>query len=86
MALIPKDKITILKAADEVKEVAQSAPSEIQMLAIASAINNAANSGEVSVIVQEAVSDSNMKSLKDKGYVVTKSGHADNNLTEISWK
>lgn len=89
MGLVPKDQMTILRSASESKSTAQSAEKDIQMQAIAYAINNAANTGLYEVIFQEKLIDGVKAELEGKGYVVRFVNNNAYNLEHhalISWK
>lgn len=85
MALIDRDKITELKTAAEVKEVASGAAFEIEMRTIAGAINNAANTGQLSCAYTNKMSKDARAKLIAKGYRITKVNDFDTAL-QISWE
>ena len=70
MALVDKDEMTTLRTAAESKATAETAEKDIQLKAIAYAINNAANCGQSNVIFQERIMDENIEELEGKGYTV----------------
>lgn len=87
MSLIPRDAITELKAASEVKSVATNALDDVELATIAARINEAANTGEFSVTYGQIIRPSTLSALKAKGYVVDYIGRADAvRLNKISWK
>lgn len=69
--LIPMDKLTELKSASEVKEVANEAASIHEEHSVAAAINQAANSGQHRITWNHPISDDLKEKLKSKGYSVT---------------
>lgn len=87
MSLVDKDEMTTLRSASESYETSQTATDEVQMKAIAYAINMAANTGETRVEFQEFISETNWARLEDKGYSVKYiPGEAKEKNTIISWK
>lgn len=70
MSLVPKDQMTILRSASEAKATAQSAEDEIQLQAVAYAINNASNTGQYEVVFQEKLRDATKSELEAKGYTI----------------
>ena len=70
MALVDKDDMTTLRPASDSRATAQTAEQDIQLKALAYAINNAANCGQTNVIFQEKILDVNIDELKSKGYTI----------------
>ena len=86
MSLIPKDEITQLKRASEVKSVAESAKDDFQLAAVAAAINNAANTGETSTIFEQKLTESVRSTLESRGYEIQYFGVADpTRMVKIDW-
>lgn len=71
MSLIPREELTTLKSASEVRSVAESAYEIHEEMSIAHDINTAANSGEKSVAVVRKLSESIISKLKANGYKIT---------------
>lgn len=71
MSLIPREELTTLKSASEVRSVAESAYEIHEEMSIAHEINTAANSGEKSVAVVRKLSESIISKLKANGYTIT---------------
>lgn len=71
MSLIPREELTTLKSASEVRSVAESAYQIHEEMSIAHDINTAANSGEKSVAVVRKLSESIVSKLKANGYTIT---------------
>lgn len=70
MSLIPREELTTLKSASEVRSVAESAYEIHEEMSIAHDINTAANSGEKSVTVVRKLSESILSKLKASGYTI----------------
>ncbi len=70
MALVDKNDMTTLRPASDSKATAETAEQDIQLKALAYAINNAANCGQTNVIFQERILDANIAELKSKGYTI----------------
>lgn len=88
MALVDKDDMTTLFPASDSKATAQSAEDDIQLKAVAFAINSAANTGQLRVIFQEEIRPNVKTQLKSNGYEldsVPGTAKADGQ-TVISWK
>lgn len=89
MSLVPKDEMTTLRSASDSRATAQSAEKDIQLQAIAYAINTAANTGLTETMFQSKLLDGVKDELEGKGYTVR---FVDNNSydrehhTLISWK
>lgn len=71
MSLIPREELTTLKSASEVRSVAESAYEIHEEMSVAHDINTAANSGEKSVTVVRNLSESILSKLKANGYTIT---------------
>lgn len=71
MALIPPGGISILKPASEVKQVADNAIADAEEMAVAKLINTAANTGEYTVLYNNALLESTISTLESQGYTVT---------------
>lgn len=85
MALIDKEHLSELKTAAEVKEVASGAAFDIEMRTIASAINTAANTGQLSCSYTNAISEEARAELLANGYRITKVNGFGTAL-RISWE
>ena len=88
MALVDKDDMTTLFPASDSKATAQSAEDDIQLKAVAFAINSAANTGQLRVIFQEEIRPNVKTQLENNGYKldpVPGTAKADSQ-TVISWK
>ena len=71
MAIITVDKLTVLKPAAELAQVAKTAKEGQQLMRIAHALNTAANTGETSIQFNgEQMYDSVKAKLEKEGYVV----------------
>lgn len=87
MALVDKDHMTELRPASDAKSTAETAADDVQLMALAHAINSASNCGEYRTVFQENISAENKKELESKGYVLKAAGIADSERgTIISWK
>lgn len=73
MSLIPREELTTLKSASDVRLVADSAYEIHEEMSVAHDINTAANSGEKSVTVVRKLSESIISKLKADGYEITDS-------------
>lgn len=87
MSLIPREELTTLKPASDVRNVADSAYEIHEEMSVAHDINTAANSGEKSITIVRKLSENLESKLKAKGYTITT---ASENYTEpycyvISW-
>lgn len=71
MSLIPREELTTLKSASDVRLVADSADEIHEEMSVAHDINTAANSGEKSVAIVKKLSDNLTSKLKAKGYTIT---------------
>lgn len=87
MALVEKDEMTILRSAADSKSTAATAGDDIQLKAVAYAINSAANCGQLSVVFQEELRSNVTSELESKGYELRKEGVTPiERSTLISWK
>jgi len=87
MALVDKDHLTELRSAAEARTTALTGLDEIQLKAVAYAINTASNTGETSVIFKEALRENTVAELKAKGYKILDAGYANKTSVHlISWK
>lgn len=88
MSLVEKDDMTTLRSASDSRATADTAERDIQLKAIAYAINSAANTGEKRVIFQEKLVDGVKEELESKGYILrfvnNNAYHLQNQLL-ISW-
>lgn len=75
-SLIPQDEMTELKDASVVAEVAKIAAAVHEEESVAAAINQAANSGQHSIMYSRVMSDAIIQKLAAKGYKVRPNGHA----------
>lgn len=76
-----------LVAASAAQQVAEEAPAEIQLKAVAHAINTAANSGEYKVTFQEPLLPEVLDELKSKGYKIAYIAKADyKDIALITWR
>lgn len=71
MSLIPREELTTLKSASEVRSVAESEYEIHEEMSVAHDINTSANSGEKSVTVVRKLSESILSKLKANGYTIT---------------
>ena len=88
MALIPMDELQQLKAASDVKTVANTAEADQQEQAIAYLINTAANCGQYDVAYNGKIIDSVKTKLEGQGYPITYDIARVNSedIARISWK
>ena len=70
MSLIPKEEMTELKLASEVKTVADGAVAEIREMEAANLINSAANTGTHTAVWAKEMPDTLKSTLESKGYQV----------------
>lgn len=70
MSLVSKDEMTTLRSAADSRATAQSAEKDIQLQAIAYAINTAANTGLLETLYQTQLIDGVKEELESKGYTV----------------
>lgn len=86
MGLVDKNDMTTLYPASSSKSTAESAEDDIQLKAVAYAINSAANTGQMKVTFQEHLREAVKIQLKSKGYEVKPSGIAVKDSSYIiSW-
>lgn len=71
MSLIPREELTTLKPASDVRNVADSAYEIHEEMSVAHDINTAANSGEKSITIIRKLSENLESKLKAKGYTIT---------------
>lgn len=87
MNLIPKDQMTELFTAAQSRQTATTAEDDIQLKAVAFAINSAANTGQFRVIFQEPLREAVKDQLEGSGYVIQYiSAAKENQQALISWK
>lgn len=88
MSLVNKDEMTALRPASEARSTAQTAEDEIQLMAVAFAINQASNTGEYRVEFQEQLRDAVKSELESNGYKIIFLGDVYNKERHaiISWK
>ena len=87
MSLVDKDQMTILRSAADSKATAESAEKDIQIKAVAYAINEAANTGLTRVIFQGVLLPETKQELESQGYTLQNVGAAHpENRTLIDWK
>ena len=86
-SLIPTEDMTTLQSIETVRSVAESAKSVHEMMQVAYAINNAANTGEYSVLWSGTLLESTISALQAAQYVVRPCKHVAKAGTqfEISW-
>ena len=71
MSLIPREELTTLKPASDVRNVADSAYEIHEEMSVAHDINTAANSGEKSITIVRKLSENLESKLKARGYTIT---------------
>ena len=87
MAQVDKDHMTELRSASDSLATAQSAEKDIQLKAVAFAINSAANTGETRTVFQGVMLEEIKQELESNGYVVQNYNSVDPNKSSmISWK
>ena len=87
MSLVPKDEMTTLRSASQSLDTANSAEDDIQLKAVAYAINSAANTGQKRVVFQELILDAVKEQLESNGYKLTEYGPCyPERHTIISWE
>lgn len=87
MALVDRDKMTELRTASQSQETAAGAFDEIELAAVAYAINNAANTGEYKAVYNQPIRQATHAALIAKGYTVRSIGVAkQSDETLISWE
>lgn len=70
MSLIPREELTTLKSASDVRLVADSAYEIHEEMSVAHDINTAANSGDKSVAIVRKLSENLRAKLEAHGYTV----------------
>ena len=79
--------LTELVSAQEANQIAQTAEVTHQLMAVAYAINSAANTGELCTLFNQPLFPEVRAELISKGYKVISAGIANpNNMTRISWE
>lgn len=87
MALVDKDHMTELRPASDSKVTASTAEKDIQLQAVAYAINSAANTGEYTAVYQGKLLDEVKTELESNGYTLLQyTSVIPDNSTVISWK
>lgn len=85
--MFERDDMTTLHQASECKATAEEAPDAQQLKAVAFAINNAANCGELSVEFAQVLRPNVKSELEGKGYTTRYVGGAyPDHPVVISWK
>lgn len=69
--MIPVDELHILKSADELKSIADTAHIDMQRMAIARALNDAANTHSYEITYNGHIYDDIKKELEEKEYTVS---------------
>jgi len=87
MALIPMDELQTLKAAADVKTVADTAEADQQEKEIAYLINTAANCGQYDVAYNGKILETILTKLESDGYTITYDVAKMNaeDIAHISW-
>lgn len=87
MSLVPKDEMTTLRSASDSRDTAETAEKEIQLKAVAFAINSAANTGEFRTVFQGTLIDDVRSELESNGYELKDCGSINvDSKVVISWK
>lgn len=87
MSLVDKDHMTELRPAAAALETALTANDEIQLKAVAFAINHASNTGETRVEFLDPLRPATKEALESKGYKINNYKSAKpEGITVISWK
>ena len=87
MNLVDKDDMTKLRTASESRATAETAEDDVQLKAVAFAINSAANTGQLRVVFQEPLRENVVSQLKGSGYTIQYiSAAKENQQSLISWK
>lgn len=87
MNLVDKDHMTELYTAAQSRQTAATAEDDIQLKAVAFAINSAANTGQLRVIFQEPLRPSVVEQLEGSGYTIQYiSAAKQDQQALISWK
>lgn len=86
MSLVEKDKMTELRTAAQSYETSISSEDEVQLKAVAYAINSAANTGQLNTVFQGAIRPAVLEELESKGYNIRDIGTAQQDKQMlISW-
>ena len=86
MSRVDRDQMTTLRPAADAYQTSLTAEDEIQLEAVAYAINNASNTGEVRVVFQTPLRPNVESQLKSNGYTIRLIGIAElERQTLISW-
>lgn len=86
MALIDMKELNVLRNASDVKSVALTALDDIELLSVATAINTAANSGQLSTVWNGELSQHTQDALKAKEYEIISTMKANRHSQyRISW-
>ena len=87
MSLVEKDHMTDLYTASQSRQTAATAEDDVQLKAVAYAINSAANTGQLRVIFQEPLRENVKEQLTGSGYNLQYiSAAREEQQTLISWK
>ena len=87
MAQVDKDHMTELRSASDSLATAQDAEKDVQLKAVAFAINSAANTGETQAVFQGVLLPEVKSELESKGYKVGNYNSVDTTRScLISWK
>lgn len=87
MNLVDKDHMTELYTAAQSRQTAATAEDDIQLKAVAYAINSAANTGQLRVIFQETLRPNVIEQLEGSGYTIQYlSAAREDQQALISWK
>lgn len=87
MSLVNREDMDKLRPAADSKDTAATAQDDIQLKAVAFAINSAANTGELRTVFQEKLRDGVIEQLISNGYVVQYIDAArEKQQAVISWK
>lgn len=89
MSLVDKDQMTTLRPASAAKSTADTAEDEVQLKAVAFAINHASNTGEYRTIFQTPLRDAVKEQLESNGYKVRQAdmrAYDQGKNVEISWE
>ncbi len=86
-SLIPKEEMTTLKSAAEVKEISEQAELIQEEMSVAATINGAANTGVNSIFWYQRLSKTLKEKLEEMGYTVREVEDAANaeDCHIISW-
>lgn len=87
MSLVNREDLDKLRTAEEALETAETSEDEIQLKAVAYAINSASNTGQTRVVFQEKLRTNTISELEMKGYTISYIGAAaPERQALISWK